>query len=157
MPIWIRFAVVIFSVLSAQVYANTAGILDEFDYADNAAFEVVWGKPVLGGHLAQSFFYNVEGGRLTAIQLVDSTDNDRGFPTATFSRRVSLSGDFDAAVDLAWFLRVGQSSGHVAIELRDANGIIASCGMMDDMVSAGAAGLWTAALGADRWFGLTVF
>jgi hypothetical protein len=138
---------IILSILPPQGYANTVGMLEEFDYADAAAFEAVWGKPLLGGHLAQSLNYKVESGRLTIIQLVDSTGYDHGFATATFSRPVSLSGDFDATVDLEWNLRVGQSSGHVAIEFRDASGIVASCGMMDDMVSAGTAGLWIAAWG----------
>jgi hypothetical protein len=138
---------IILSILPPQGYAGTVGMREEFDYADAGAFEAVWGKPLLGGHLAQSCNYSVEGGRLTVTQLVDSTGYDHGFATATFSRPASLSGDFDAVVDLAWDLVIGPSSGHVAVEFRDANGIIASCGMMDDMVYADTRGLWIAAWG----------
>jgi hypothetical protein len=115
-------------LLGAIAVPARAQFVDNFNYANNAALEAVWGAPVIGGATGSSFTYNTGSGTLNATQLIDADVG--GYATAKFSRAASFSGDFVGRAEFDW----NQSLvlGTMFVEFRSATGIIASGGLGDD-------------------------
>ncbi len=89
----------VLSVWACVVPAQSQ-IIDNFNYANNAALEAVWGAPVVGGQTATAFTYNTGSGKLNGTGLTDADVG--GYGTSIFSRPVSFSGDFVAGMDFDW-------------------------------------------------------
>ncbi len=117
----------------AFVPGSQAQFLDNFNYANNAALEAVWGAPVVGGQTATAFTYNTGSGKLNGTGLTDADVG--GYGTSIFSRPVSFSGDFVAGMDFDW--NQSLALGTMFMELRSATGVIASGGLGDDTGSPG--------------------
>lgn len=120
-------------LLGAISVPAPAQFVDNFDYANNATLEAVWGTPVVGGATGTSFTYNTGSGTLNATELIDSDVG--GFATAKFSQPTSFSGDFVGRAEFDW----NQSLvlGVMFVEFRGAAGLIASGGLGDDTGASG--------------------
>jgi hypothetical protein len=105
-----------------------AQFTDNFDYANNAALQAVWGAPAVGGATATSFTYNAGGGKLNATGMTDS--NVGGFGTAIFNRTTNFAGNFVARMEFDW--NQSATLGAMFMEVRGASGVIASGGLGDD-------------------------
>ncbi|MBN1852800.1 MAG: hypothetical protein JW829_08750 [Pirellulales bacterium] len=120
---------IVTSLVAFLAIPASAQLIDDFDYADNAALEAVWGAPVVGGITATTFLYETGAGALRATQLNDT--NVGGYGTAIFSRAVSWSGDFTATMEFDWN-QGAPVLGTLFMELVGASGVIASGGLGDD-------------------------